>query len=136
MLAPSATAKQPFATNACASVPFSSFCVAHGKATSHFTPHGVLPPTYSQPKTLAYSSILPRLTFFSSMIHASFFASMPSLSYTYPLESDMVITVPPIWITFSAAYCDTFPEPEITHRIPFSDLPLVFNISSRKYTQP
>src|SRR3546814_3414078 len=43
MLAPSLTAMQPFLTSILASSPSSSFCVAHGKATSHGTPHGVLP---------------------------------------------------------------------------------------------
>src|SRR5258706_3334535 len=43
ILAPSATAAQPLLTNTSASFSPNSFCVAHGRATSHLTPHGVLP---------------------------------------------------------------------------------------------
>ena len=39
ILAPSATAKHPFATKIFASSKFNSFCVAHGSAISHFTDH-------------------------------------------------------------------------------------------------
>ena len=40
---PCATQMQPFFTSAAASSPFNSFCVAHGMAMSHFTPHGRWP---------------------------------------------------------------------------------------------
>ena len=43
MLAPSPTARTPFATRASASPASSSFWVAHGSATSQGTPHGLAP---------------------------------------------------------------------------------------------
>ena len=48
---------------------------------------------------------------------------IPSLSNKVPDESDIVMTFAPRWIHFSAAYCATFPEPEIATDFPFIDLP-------------
>src|SRR6266446_6335331 len=48
MFAPSATAMQPLRVSFLASSSFNSFCVAEGRAMSHFTAQGVLRATYSQ----------------------------------------------------------------------------------------
>ena len=39
-------------------------------------------------------------------------------------------------MTFSEAYCATFPEPDTATVFPLKESPLVFNIFSAKYTQP
>ena len=70
------------------------------------------------------------------MINASFSESIPSLSNIVPLESESVTTFPPKSLTFSVAYCATFPEPETATDLPLKESPLVFNISSAKYTHP
>ena len=69
IFAPSLTPIQPFFTNFLASFASNSFCVADGKAISHFTAHGRFPALYSLlPYSLAYSLIRPRRLFFKSMM--------------------------------------------------------------------
>ena len=80
MLAPSATAKQPFAISALASSKFSSFWVAHGSAMSHGMVQIPLPSVYFAVGTAStYSLILPRRP---SLISFTTSSLMPSGSYT------------------------------------------------------
>src|ERR1019366_6191723 len=61
MLAPSTTPWQPLAISVFASASSSSFCVAHGKARSHATVHGVRPSRYVQPRSEEHTSELQSL---------------------------------------------------------------------------
>jgi len=78
ILAPSATAKQPFATNAFASSRSSSFCVAQGRAISHFTLHTLELPTswYSALGLAAAYSV--SLALFTSLTSFNKATSIPS----------------------------------------------------------
>ncbi len=102
MLAPSTTARQPFAISRFASSSSSSFCVAHGNATSHAIPQGRSPSRYSQPCSSAYSLMRPRRSSLSSRTARSLSSSSPSGSWMVPPESDMVTTRAPRSISFSA----------------------------------
>ena len=137
MLAPSQTHLQPFAMSAFAARPSISFCVALGKARSHFTPHGRSPARKrARGKRSAYSLIRPRRTFFSSITQASFSASMPSSSMIEPEESDMEIGFAPNSISFWTVYWATLPEPETRATLPRTPSPRVASISWAKYTEP
>ena len=50
----------------------------------------------------------------------------------YPPESDSVKTVAPNSIAFSAAYCATLPEPEITTRFPLNESFFLVSMLSAK----
>ena len=101
MLAPSATATTPFATSAFASSIKSSFCVAHGRAMSTLTVHTPFPSWYcAEDLFSAYSVNLARCTSFTSFSNST---SIPSGSYTQPVESDTVTTFAPSCWAFCAA---------------------------------
>ena len=101
ILAPSATAIHPFATSAFASSIRSSFWVAQGRATSHLTLHTPLPSWYSAlGLAAAYSVSLARFTSFTSFKRAT---SIPSGSYTQPVESETVTTFAPSCCAFCVA---------------------------------
>ena len=81
IFAPSETHIHPLATNCFACSPFNSFCVAHGKAISHFTDHGLSPSKYFASEYFStYSLILPLLLFFKSITNFNFSVSMPASS--------------------------------------------------------
>src|SRR5262245_55025221 len=126
MLAPSETQMQPLSVSVFASSPVSSFCVAHGRATSHFTNQGLATRRYSQRNLSAYSLTRPRRMFLSSIKYSHFSPLMPSLSTIVPSESEIVTTLPPSWLTFSMAYCDTLPEPDTVTVLPSKDMLRVF----------
>ena len=139
MLAPSPTAITLLATSIMASSPLSSFCVAHGSATSTFTfqrpftdGSGALAVNVADGYCFAYSEIRPRRLFLRSMTQANFSRSMPSGSWMKPDESEKVTGLPPRSSTFSQANWATFPDPEIETVAPSNDLPLVANISRAK----
>ena len=93
MLAPSHTALQPLATNCLASSMSNSFCVAHGRATSHLICHTPRPSWYSALfLAAAYSVSLALLT---SLISLRSSTSIPSGSYIHPVESEHVTTLAP-----------------------------------------
>ena len=102
MLAPSATAKQPFLIRALADSRFSSFWVAQGRAMSQGTCHTPEQPSWYSASgwTVTYSRIRLRSTSFSCFTSAR---SMPLGSWTKPLESDMVTTLAPRAVAFSQA---------------------------------
>jgi len=56
----------------------------------------------------------------------------PAASWMKPPESDMVIALPPRSSTFSAAYCETLPEPDRRTVAPLKDLPVVARTSRAK----
>ena len=93
MLAPSHTAMVPFATSCFASSRCSSFWVAHGSARSALICHTPLPSWYSAfVRTFTYSV---SLALFTSLISFSSSTSIPSGSYTQPVESEQVRTFTP-----------------------------------------
>ena len=57
-------------------------------------------------------------------------------SYIVPDESLSVTTLPPSCKTFSVAYWATLPDPDTATILFLKESPLVYNISSAKYTQP
>ncbi len=124
---------QPLSTSVFASLPCSSFWVAHGSATSQATPHGVWPSwNVAFGKASTYSEIRPRRLVLWSLTHWIFSWSIPSGSCTKPWLSESVSTVPPSWFTFSAAWVATLPDPEITARLPVRPSPRVASMLARK----
>ena len=92
MFAPSPKACKPCVINCCASSPLSSFCVAHGNATSQATLHGV--PLWKEivSKAVAASLMRPRRMFLSSMTKANCSEVSPASARMYPDESLRVVT--------------------------------------------
>ena len=130
MLLPSATNFTPLSTSFPASSPLTSFCVAHGSATSTFPTctHGRAPSTYfsfpSKSAALATESSALRSTLSAAILWICS-GVMPELdsagTIRAPLESESETTVPPSSITLSAAYWATLPEPDTATRLPEKD---------------
>jgi hypothetical protein len=72
IFAHSPTTMTPFLTKVSASLLSNSFCVAHGKAISHFTSRGFLFSMNFAPNLSAYSLILHLLLFFKSFKNSNF----------------------------------------------------------------
>src|SRR3989338_3895787 len=136
MFAPSATQMTPFLTRASASCLLTSFWVAQGKAMSHLYFQGLSFSWYSHLNLVVHSLMRPRLTFLRSMTNSHPSLVSPFGMVMVPSESDRVTTFAPSCIAFSAAYCATFPLPEMATFLPLNDSPLVLSISTAKYTQP
>ncbi len=101
MFAPSATATTPLRTRLDAADPSSSFCVAHGRATSTGTSQ--IDPAVrnsAEPRRSAYWLMRARSTSLTCLSRST---SMPSSSTTYPLESEHATTVAPSAWAFSMA---------------------------------
>ncbi|MNJ41441.1 hypothetical protein D3C77_363660 [compost metagenome] len=102
MLAPSATYFTPLATNVFAASSLISFCVAHGSAISQ----GILQ-MFWQPSTylaVGCSFTYSLIRFLSTSLSLfTVLRLIPSLSYTYPLESLHATTFAPSSCAFSIA---------------------------------
>jgi len=57
---------------------------------------------------------------------------MPSSSTIVDSESHSVMTLPPIWLTFSTAYWATLPDPLIATTLFLKSRPRVASISAAK----
>src|SRR5271170_29221 len=108
-----------------ASSPETSFCVAHGSATSTSPTcnHGRAPPIYLKPLSLSATSescFLSTLSWAIVLI-SSGVTPFSSVATMAPLLSLRETTVAPSSIHLRAAYCATLPEPEMTTFLPLKD---------------